>query len=76
MLPSGSEKLYTASRDGYIRVWDCHSGQCDGVVNLRGEIGSLISAGPWVFAGIKDVVKVRLKHILFLFSSICLFNSV
>ncbi|RVW51452.1 Zinc finger CCCH domain-containing protein 48 [Vitis vinifera] len=56
-LPSGSEKLYTASRDGYIRVWDCHTGQCDGVVNLGGEIGSLISAGPWVFAGIKDVVK-------------------
>uniref|UniRef100_F6HW00 C3H1-type domain-containing protein n=1 Tax=Vitis vinifera TaxID=29760 RepID=F6HW00_VITVI len=57
VLPSGSEKLYTASRDGYIRVWDCHTGQCDGVVNLGGEIGSLISAGPWVFAGIKDVVK-------------------
>ncbi|RVW82478.1 Zinc finger CCCH domain-containing protein 48 [Vitis vinifera] len=54
---SGSKKLYTASRDGYIRVWDCHTGQCDGVVNLGGEIGSLISAGPWVFAGIKDVVK-------------------
>ncbi|KAJ9705259.1 hypothetical protein PVL29_003358 [Vitis rotundifolia] len=57
VLPSGSEKLYTASRDGYIRVWDCYTGQCDGVVNLGGEIGSLISAGPWVFAGIKDVVK-------------------
>ncbi|KAJ9691689.1 hypothetical protein PVL29_013771 [Vitis rotundifolia] len=57
VLPSGSEKLYTASRDGCIRVWDCHTGQCDGVVNLGGEIGSLISAGPWVFAGIKDVVK-------------------
>ncbi|CBI35382.3 unnamed protein product, partial [Vitis vinifera] len=57
VLPSGSEKLYTASRDGYIRVWDCHTGQCDGVVNLGGEIGSLISAGPWLFAGIKDVVK-------------------
>ncbi|KAL6332575.1 hypothetical protein AAG906_008996 [Vitis piasezkii] len=57
VLPSGSENLYTASRDGYIRVWECHTGQCDGVVNLGGEIGSLISAGPWVFAGIKDVVK-------------------
>ncbi|KAL6312264.1 hypothetical protein AAG906_022020 [Vitis piasezkii] len=37
VLPSGSEKLYTASRDGYIRVWDCHTGQCDGVVNLEGN---------------------------------------
>ncbi|KAL6332587.1 hypothetical protein AAG906_009009 [Vitis piasezkii] len=37
VLPSGSEKLYTASRDGYIRVWDCHTGQCDGVVNLGGN---------------------------------------
>ncbi|WJZ85849.1 hypothetical protein VitviT2T_005366 [Vitis vinifera] len=57
VLPSGSEKLYTASGDGYIRVWDCHTGHCDGAVNLGGEIGSLISAGPWVFAGIKNVVK-------------------
>ena len=76
MLPSGSEKLYTASGDGYIRVWDCHTGHCDGAVNLGGEIGSLISAGPWVFAGIKNVVKVRLKYNLFLLSSSCLFNSV
>ncbi|KAJ9691693.1 hypothetical protein PVL29_013774 [Vitis rotundifolia] len=57
VLPSGSEKLYTASGDGYIRVWDCHTGHCDGAVNLGGEIGSFISAGPWVFAGIKNVVK-------------------
>ncbi|KAL6312258.1 hypothetical protein AAG906_022014 [Vitis piasezkii] len=70
VLPSGSEKLYTASRDGYIRVWDCHTGQCDGVVNLGGEIGSLISAGPWVFAGIKDVVKLG-KFMLWWWIMIC-----
>ncbi|RVW52907.1 Zinc finger CCCH domain-containing protein 48 [Vitis vinifera] len=48
-LPSGSEKLYTAS--------ECHSGHYDGVVNLGREIGSSISADPWLLAGIKIVVK-------------------
>ncbi|RVX16145.1 Zinc finger CCCH domain-containing protein 48 [Vitis vinifera] len=56
VLPSGSEKLYTASRDGYIRVWDCHTGQCDGVSTWRGN-WVLNQCRPWVFAGIKDVVK-------------------
>ena len=53
-LPSGSEKLYTAS--------ECHSGHYDGVVNLGREIGSSISADPWLLAGIKIVVKVSFKH--------------
>ena len=26
-LPSGSDKLYTASKDETLRIWDCASGQ-------------------------------------------------
>lgn len=26
-LPSGSDKLYTGSKDETVRVWDCQSGQ-------------------------------------------------
>jgi len=26
-LPSGSDKLYTGSKDETLRVWDCASGQ-------------------------------------------------
>lgn len=56
-LPSGSDKLYTGSKDETVRVWDCQSGQCTGVINLGGEIGCLISEGPWIFVGIPNVVK-------------------
>ncbi|XP_021911919.1 zinc finger CCCH domain-containing protein 48-like isoform X2 [Carica papaya] len=56
-LPSGSEKLYSASKDGTAQVWDCHTGQCIQVINLGAEVGSLISEGPWVFIGIPNVVK-------------------
>ncbi|KAF5952943.1 hypothetical protein HYC85_010887 [Camellia sinensis] len=56
-LPSGSNKLYSGSKDKTLRVWDCNSGQCVGVVNLLGEIGSMISEGPWVFVGLPDAVK-------------------
>ncbi|KAL7233403.1 hypothetical protein ACSBR1_017098 [Camellia fascicularis] len=56
-LPSGSNKLYSGGKDKTLRVWDCNSGQCVGVVNLLGEIGSMISEGPWVFVGLPDAVK-------------------
>ena len=32
--------------------------QCVQVVDLPGEVGSLISEGPWVFVGTEDAVKV------------------
>ncbi|KAL5565481.1 hypothetical protein UlMin_028645 [Ulmus minor] len=51
------DKLYTGSKDGTVRVWDCHSGECDRVINLGAEVGSLISEGHWVFAGLPNVVK-------------------
>ncbi|KAH7863905.1 hypothetical protein Vadar_023230 [Vaccinium darrowii] len=46
-----------AGKDKTIRVWDCNTGQCVDVVNLSGEVGSLISEGPWVFVGLPNSVK-------------------
>ncbi|GMH09047.1 hypothetical protein Nepgr_010887 [Nepenthes gracilis] len=56
-LPSGSDKLYTGGKDGSVRLWDCQSGQCTGVVNLGAEVGCVISEGPWVFVGLMNMVK-------------------
>lgn len=56
-LPSGSDKLYTGSTDETVRVWDCQSGQCAHVINLGGEVGCMISEGPWIFVGAPNVVK-------------------
>ncbi|KAG5230614.1 hypothetical protein OIU77_007239 [Salix suchowensis] len=56
-LPSGSDKLYTGSKDETVRVWDCQSGQCMGVINVGGEVGCMISEGPWIFVGTPNVVK-------------------
>ncbi|CAI9753703.1 unnamed protein product [Fraxinus pennsylvanica] len=56
-LPSGSEKLYSVSKDRTIRIWDCNSGQCASAVDLDGEVGCLISEGPWLFAGLPNAIK-------------------
>lgn len=56
-LPSGSDKLYTGSKDETVRVWDCASGQCMHIINLGGEVGCMISEGPWVFVGMPNFVK-------------------
>ncbi|KAA8533783.1 hypothetical protein F0562_031300 [Nyssa sinensis] len=56
-LPSGSDKLYTGSKDETVRVWDCQSGQCTGVINLGAEVDCMLSEGPWVFVGLPNVVK-------------------
>lgn len=56
-FPPGSDKLYSGSTDKTVRVWDCQSGQCAGVVNLSGEIGCMLSEGPWIFVGLTNLVK-------------------
>ncbi|KAL1195085.1 Zinc finger CCCH domain-containing protein 59 [Cardamine amara subsp. amara] len=56
-LPEGSDKLYSASSDGALRIWDCHTGQCVHEINLKAEAGSLINEGPWVFLGLPNAVK-------------------
>ncbi|EFH57058.1 hypothetical protein ARALYDRAFT_901404 [Arabidopsis lyrata subsp. lyrata] len=48
-LPQGSDKLFSVSSDGTLRIWDCNSGQA--------EAGSLISESPWVFLGLLNAVK-------------------
>ncbi|XP_018448936.1 zinc finger CCCH domain-containing protein 59 [Raphanus sativus] len=56
-LPQGSDKLFSASSDGTLRIWDCHTGQCVHTINLQAEAGSLMSEGPWVFLGLPNAVK-------------------
>ncbi|KAL6004691.1 hypothetical protein ACLOJK_005246 [Asimina triloba] len=57
VLPSGSNRLYSASKDESVRIWDCQSGQCAAVANLGVEIGCMITKGPWIFVGLVNAVK-------------------
>ncbi|PRQ44786.1 putative transcription factor WD40-like family [Rosa chinensis] len=61
-FPERSSKLYTASKYGTVRVWDCNTGQCITAVNLGGETGALITKGPWVFCGAYNVVREGMEH--------------
>ncbi|EXC33619.1 Zinc finger CCCH domain-containing protein 17 [Morus notabilis] len=58
-LPSTAtgDKLYSGSKDGTFRVWNCHTGLCERVINLGDEISSLIHSGPWIFIGCQNLVK-------------------
>ncbi|VVB03489.1 unnamed protein product [Arabis nemorensis] len=56
-LPEGSDKLYSVSSDGALRIWDCHTGQCVHEINLQAEAGSLTSEGSWVFLGLPNALK-------------------
>ncbi|KAL0449580.1 UNVERIFIED_CONTAM: Zinc finger CCCH domain-containing protein 48 [Sesamum latifolium] len=56
-LPSGSDKLYSCSKDKSIRAWDCHTGQCAGSVITDGEAGCLISEGSWLLVGLQTALK-------------------
>ncbi|KAH6789513.1 hypothetical protein C2S51_004519 [Perilla frutescens var. frutescens] len=56
-LPSGCDKLYSGSKDGTVRVWDCNTGQCAGSATVDGEVRCLVAEGPWLFAGSQTIVK-------------------
>ncbi|KAL6838758.1 hypothetical protein ACP4OV_031472 [Aristida adscensionis] len=56
-LPLGSDKLYSGSADGSVRVWDCNSGKCVDVIKMGGKVGCMITHGPWVFFGIPKSVE-------------------
>ncbi|XP_042422421.1 zinc finger CCCH domain-containing protein 17-like [Zingiber officinale] len=56
-LPSGSDKLYSCSKDESVRVWDTQTGKCVGAINMGGEVGCMISEGPWLFIGVANAVK-------------------
>ncbi|KAI3892745.1 hypothetical protein MKX03_017783 [Papaver bracteatum] len=56
-FPTGSNKLYSGSKDGTLRVWDCQTGKSAAVISLGSEVGCVISEGPWVFVGINNCVK-------------------
>ncbi|XP_042388231.1 zinc finger CCCH domain-containing protein 17-like isoform X1 [Zingiber officinale] len=56
-LPSGSDKLYSCSKDESVRVWDTQTGKCVGAINMGGEVGCMTSEGPWLFIGVVNAVK-------------------
>ncbi|KAJ1282218.1 hypothetical protein BS78_03G034600 [Paspalum vaginatum] len=56
-LPLGSDKLYSGSADGSVRIWDCNSGKCVDVIKMRGKVGCMITHGPWIFIGIPKSVE-------------------
>ncbi|KAL0454925.1 UNVERIFIED_CONTAM: Zinc finger CCCH domain-containing protein 48 [Sesamum latifolium] len=60
-LPSGSDKLYSCSKDKSIRAWDCHT-VC-WFCNYDGEAGCLISEGSWLLVGLQTALKAwNLQH--------------
>ncbi|XP_057247573.1 zinc finger CCCH domain-containing protein 48 [Beta vulgaris subsp. vulgaris] len=67
-LPADSDKLFSSSKDGTVRVWNCHTGECIGVADVGSPVESLISEGPWVLAGLVNlsryfIAKFQCSHI-------------
>ncbi|KAI5005231.1 hypothetical protein ZWY2020_032474 [Hordeum vulgare] len=56
-MPMGSDKLYSGSADGSVRVWDGKSGKCVDVIKMGGKIGCMITHDKWVFVGIPKSVE-------------------
>ncbi|KAI3751746.1 hypothetical protein L2E82_22837 [Cichorium intybus] len=48
-LPSGSNKLFCGSKDKSLR--------CRVVVDIDDECGTLVNEGPWIFVGLRDMIK-------------------
>lgn len=46
-LPLGSDKLYSGSADGYVRVWDCNSGKVAGLSALGTPLRFFMHASTW-----------------------------
>ncbi|KAK4418709.1 Zinc finger CCCH domain-containing protein 17 [Sesamum alatum] len=59
-LPSGSDKLYSCSKDKSIRAWDCHTGQCAGSVITDGEARCLISEALGCWLDCKLILKYKI----------------
>ncbi|XP_071715678.1 zinc finger CCCH domain-containing protein 48-like [Rutidosis leptorrhynchoides] len=57
VYPNGSNKLYCGSMDKSMRVWDCNSGQCGHVENFDGECRTLVKEDPWIFGGLRNMIK-------------------
>ncbi|GMN68401.1 hypothetical protein TIFTF001_037457 [Ficus carica] len=55
--PLGGDQLYSGSIDRTLRVWNCHTGQCERVIDLGFEVCSLIREGLWIFVGLPNLVK-------------------
>ncbi|KAK1261771.1 Zinc finger CCCH domain-containing protein 17 [Acorus gramineus] len=61
-IPSGSHNLYTGSKDGTVRVWDCDSGQAWNPMNLSGvclsgpvgQVHAITTTDGLLFAGTQD----------------------
>jgi WD40 repeat protein len=49
----GSE-IYTASKDGTVKVWDSVNAECTRSVPVGGEAHSMLIEAPFLIVGVKD----------------------
>eukprot|EP00803_Ostreobium_quekettii_P010945 evm.model.scf_1833EXC.4 EVM.evm.TU.scf_1833EXC.4 scf_1833EXC:27652-31653(+) len=47
----GSGRLFTASKDGTVRLWSADSGECQSTVKIGGEVDVLLLASRFLFIG-------------------------
>jgi F-box/WD-40 domain protein 7 len=51
-IEAGTGKLYTGSQDGTVRQWDLETGAPGPIVEVGGEVDSLLLEGGWLFVGL------------------------
>ncbi|KAM0888645.1 hypothetical protein ACQ4PT_028222 [Festuca glaucescens] len=56
-MPIGSDKLYSGSADGTVRLWDYNSGKCVDIIKMGGKISCMITHDKWVLFGITKSVE-------------------